>query len=141
MFIYYLCRFLADSEEFLILSAGRFWLKMCLQADQKFSLWNLENFNFYKNCLQTQKICLRPMVARSPLFPALYIRYALWWKSCQITNFWPKTTNLTSKMIYIQFHDDLNRFEDDSIYIHRYIHTYIRYALWWKIMSNRHFLA
>ena len=50
-------------------------------------------------------------------------------KSCQITNFWPKTTNLTSKMIYIQFHDDLNRFEDDSIYIHRYIHTYIGYAL------------
>ena len=40
-------------------------------------------------------------------------------KSCQIANFWPKTTNLTSKNIYIQFPDDLDRFEDDAIYIHR----------------------
>ena len=40
-------------------------------------------------------------------------------KSCQIVNFWLKTTNLTSKLIYIKFPDDLNRFEDDAMYLHR----------------------
>ena len=40
-------------------------------------------------------------------------------KSCQIVNFWHKTTNLTSKLIYIKFPDDLNRFEDDAMYLHR----------------------
>ena len=39
--------------------------------------------------------------------------------SCQIVNFWHKTTNLASKLIYIEFPDDLNRFEDDAMYLHR----------------------
>ena len=52
---------------------------------------------------------------------------------CQIANFWPKTTNLTSKLIYFQFPDDLNRFRDGAMYIHRYIHRYIHtYSLWSK---------
>ena len=30
------------SEKFLTVSAGRFWLKICLQADQNFLFWNLK---------------------------------------------------------------------------------------------------
>ena len=37
--------------------------------------------------------------------------------------FWPKTMNFASKLILIQFSDDLGRFEGDLMYIHRYIHT------------------
>ena len=63
-------------------------------------------------------------------------KWAHFWASqneCQIANFWPKTTNLTSKLIYFQFPDDLNRFRDVAMYIHRYIHRYIHtYSLWSK---------
>ena len=57
-------------------------------------------------------------------------------KSCQIANFWPKTTNLTSKIIIIQFPDDLDRFEVHSMYLHRHINTYIRCCLFCNIENN-----
>ena len=57
-------------------------------------------------------------------------------KKCKISNFWPKTANFTSKFIKIEFPNDSNRFEARTMYLHRYILTYIIYSLYCKIDKN-----
>lgn len=46
--------------------------------------------------------------------------------TCQITNLWPRTTSLTSKLFFIRFANGFGRLKDYIILIHWYLLRYIR---------------